>query len=214
MMLYFLFCSLIKCWSSLLSSFYGALKVLSLGWRLLTGLPTRARTTSQSTKSSLLNLTKLKRRYYETHRLFRFFHFYFEEKISIFRSVWQLWTTTSGSQTRSSSSSWPCCRFGRLWNQFVTTLSPFCHHFVTIVNFCLLQLFWSTWSAGPRERGGQAGQDQYHGDYDPQRWWSVQVLESLIFDQLLSSDPGSFQFEKRGHLVKESCGEAVLSVIR
>ena len=28
------------------------------------------------------------------------------------------------------------------------------------------------------------------------------------------SDPGSFQFEKRGHLVKESCGEAVLSVIR
>ena len=70
MMLYFLFCSLIKCWS-FLSSFYGARKVLSLGWRLLTGLPTRARTTSQSTKSSLLNLTKLKRRW-ETFSLFPF----------------------------------------------------------------------------------------------------------------------------------------------
>ena len=51
-------------------------------------------------------------------------------------------------------------------------LSPFCQLFVTIVNFCLLQLFWSTWStwsAGPRERRGQAGQDQHHGDHDPQR---------------------------------------------
>ena len=43
---------------------------------------------------------------------------------------------------------------------------------------------------------------------------------SLVDDQevrvilLKISDPGSFQFEKRGHLVKESCGEAVLSVIR
>ena len=45
-------------------------------------------------------------------------------------------------------------------------LSPFCHHFV---NFRLLQMFWSTWSAGPRERRGEAWQDQHHGDYDPQR---------------------------------------------
>ena len=38
---------------------------------------------------------------------------------------------------------------------------------------------------------------------------------SRIFENIWPiSDPGSFQFEKRGHLVKESCGEAVLSVIR
>ena len=207
MMLYFLFCSLIKCWS-FLSSFYGARKVLSLGWRLLTGLPTRARTTSQSTKSSLLNLTKLKRRW--------------EKRYSLFPS------------RKKSLSSDRCDDCGRqpvgAWRGVLpqvddaaglgvsaVNLSPFCQLFVTIVNFCLLQLFWSTWStwsAGPRERRGQAGQDQHHGDHDPQRWWSVQVLESLIFNQILSSDPGSFQFEKRGHLVKESCGEAVLSVIR
>ena len=28
------------------------------------------------------------------------------------------------------------------------------------------------------------------------------------------SEPGTFQFEKRGHLVKESCGNAVLSIMR
>merc|ERR1711962_1070387 len=37
------------------------------------------------------------------------------------------------------------------------------------------------------------------------------IMEITILND---DDPGSFQFEKRGHLVKESCGEAVLSVIR
>merc|ERR1719228_2020713 len=37
------------------------------------------------------------------------------------------------------------------------------------------------------------------------------IMEITILND---DDPGSFQFEKRGHLVKESCGQAVLSVIR
>merc|ERR1719446_273742 len=31
---------------------------------------------------------------------------------------------------------------------------------------------------------------------------------------LNDDEPGTFQFEKRGHLVKESCGNAMLSVVR
>ena len=34
------------------------------------------------------------------------------------------------------------------------------------------------------------------------------------FYEYHSSEPGTFQFERRGHLVKESCGEALLSVLR
>ena len=30
--------------------------------------------------------------------------------------------------------------------QVWASLELICHHFVTIVNFCLLRLFWSTWS--------------------------------------------------------------------
>jgi len=37
------------------------------------------------------------------------------------------------------------------------------------------------------------------------------IMEITILND---DDPGSFQFEKRGHLVKESCGEAILSVVR
>ncbi len=31
---------------------------------------------------------------------------------------------------------------------------------------------------------------------------------------LIYSEPGTLQFDKRGHLVKESCGEASISVVR
>jgi len=37
------------------------------------------------------------------------------------------------------------------------------------------------------------------------------IMEITILND---DEPGSFQFEKRGHLVKESCGDAVLSVVR
>jgi len=37
------------------------------------------------------------------------------------------------------------------------------------------------------------------------------IMEITILND---DEPGTFQFEKRGHLVKESCGNAVLSVIR
>ena len=68
----------------------------------------------------------------------------------------------------------------------------------------------------PRSRqwGGETGKDQYHGDHHPQRWRWVSLINKWKYTFRPISDPGSFQFEKRGHLVKESCGEAVLSVIR
>merc|ERR1712038_1822502 len=37
------------------------------------------------------------------------------------------------------------------------------------------------------------------------------IMEITILND---DEPGTFQFEKRGHLVKESCGNAVISVIR
>lgn len=37
------------------------------------------------------------------------------------------------------------------------------------------------------------------------------IMEIMILND---DEPGTFQFEKRGHLVKESCGDALLSVIR
>ena len=45
----------------------------------------------------------------------------------------------------------------------------------------------------------------------------MQTLEGTLIDarhQLILTEPGTFQFEKRGHLVKESCGDAVISVLR
>ena len=139
MMLYFLFCSLIKCWSSLLSSFYGARKVLSAGWRLLTGLPTRARTTSQSTKSSLLNLMKLKRRYYETRRLFFVIPFLLRGK-NLYLQIGV--TIVDDNQWEPDEEFFLKLTMLQVW----ASLELICHHFVTIVNFCLLRLFWSTWS--------------------------------------------------------------------
>jgi solute carrier family 8 (sodium/calcium exchanger) len=37
------------------------------------------------------------------------------------------------------------------------------------------------------------------------------IMEVMILND---DEPGTFQFEKRGHLVKESCGDALISVIR
>lgn len=37
------------------------------------------------------------------------------------------------------------------------------------------------------------------------------IMEIIILND---DEPGTFQFEKRGHLVKESCGDAMISVIR
>lgn len=37
----------------------------------------------------------------------------------------------------------------------------------------------------------------------------AQIVTSNFF-----SEPGTFTFEKRGHLVKESCGDAMISVVR
>merc|ERR1711994_121070 len=40
-------------------------------------------------------------------------------------------------------------------------------------------------------------------------------MGSIMEIKILNDDePGTFQFERRGHLVKESCGEALLSVLR
>ena len=47
-------------------------------------------------------------------------------------------------------------------------LSPFCHH-CQLLSLAIVLVNMVNDAAGPRERGGQAGQDQYHGDYDPQR---------------------------------------------
>jgi hypothetical protein len=41
----------------------------------------------------------------------------------------------------------------------------------------------------------------------------LEISEKLS-NNCVCVEPGTFMFEKRGHLVKESCGEAVLSVIR
>ena len=40
------------------------------------------------------------------------------------------------------------------------------------------------------------------------------IIPQNFYDFYHSSEPGTFQFERRGHLVKESCGEALLSVLR
>ena len=47
-------------------------------------------------------------------------------------------------------------------------LSPFCHH-CQLLSLAIVLVNMVNDAAGPRERGGQAWQDQYHGDYDPQR---------------------------------------------
>jgi hypothetical protein len=39
-------------------------------------------------------------------------------------------------------------------------------------------------------------------------------MSEILSNNCVCLEPGTFMFEKRGHLVKESCGEAVLSVIR
>ena len=46
--------------------------------------------------------------------------------------------------------------------------------------------------------------------------WPFFIINDLHFRLLLFHipEPGTFQFEKRGHLVKESCGNALISVIR
>ena len=172
MMLYFLFCSLIKCWS-FLSSFYGARKVLCAGWRLLTGLPTRARTTSQSTKSSLLNLTKLKRRW--------------ETRYSLFAS------------RKKSLSSDRCDDCGRQpvgarrgvlpqvdnaagLGVSAVNLSPFCHHFVT--NLSPLSTFISCNCFGQHGQHGLQG----HGNGE------VKLGRTSIMEITILNDDGLFEF--------------------
>ena len=58
----------------------------------------------------------------------------------------------------------------------------------------------------------------YHnGHTAPKFNWVITFMTFIIpqkFYWYHSSEPGTFQFERRGHLVKESCGEALLSVLR
>ena len=102
---------------------------------------------------------------------------------------------------------------------------------LNIIDMLTSRLGWRSWTttSGSRTRSSSSSW-QCSKAMEMERWnwvepvswrspsWTMTV--SLVDDQevrvtlLNISDPGSFQFEKRGHLVKESCGEAVLSVIR
>jgi len=48
-------------------------------------------------------------------------------------------------------------------------------------------------------------------DHNDIKLGRTSIMEIMILND---DEPGTFQFEKRGHLVKESCGDALLSVIR
>ena len=57
----------------------------------------------------------------------------------------------------------------------------------------------------------------HNGHTAPKFNWVITFMTFIIPQNLYeyhSSEPGTFQFERRGHLVKESCGEALLSVLR
>ena len=47
-------------------------------------------------------------------------------------------------------------------------LSPFCHH-CQLLSLAIVLVNMVNDAAGPRERGGQAGQDQHHGNHHTQR---------------------------------------------
>jgi len=51
----------------------------------------------------------------------------------------------------------------------------------------------------------------YGEDLEKVKLGRTSIMEIMILND---DEPGTFQFEKRGHLVKESCGNAMLSVIR
>ena len=165
MMLYFLFCSLIKCWS-FLSSFYGARKVLSAGWRLLTGLPTRARTTSQSTKSSLLNLTKLKRRW-ETRWLFRYSLFYLQIGVTI----------VDDNQWEPDEEFFLKLTMLQVW----ASLQLICHHFVNFLS--PLSTFVSCNCFGQHGQHGLQG----HGNGE------VKLGRTSIMEITILNDDGLFK---------------------
>ena len=40
------------------------------------------------------------------------------------------------------------------------------------------------------------------------------MLRHAFFSSLFPTEPGTITFEKRGYLVKESCGEAEIAVLR
>jgi len=51
----------------------------------------------------------------------------------------------------------------------------------------------------------------YGEDLEKVKLGRTSIMEIMILND---DEPGTFQFEKRGHLVKESCGNAMLSVVR